>query len=163
MKRVEDALGQAAAALVEASRSHLAVTLVACLLAAAASLYAAATMLEVDTDSSRLLSDKMAAGRTNRLLVELFPSLSDNIVVMIEADTAEDARETALELREILAAQPERYPEVFLPGYGDYYDDFGIYYLEREDLDDVADRIDKAVLSEHNEGLIVLRVHDDRR
>jgi hypothetical protein len=142
MKRVEDVLGRVATSMVEASRSHLGITLAVCSLLTIASLYGAATMLEVDTDSSRLLSEDMAAGRTNRLLVELFPSLQDNIVVLIEADEAPDARDTALELRELLAAQPERYPEVFLPGHGDYYDDFGIYHLEREELERLAARID---------------------
>ena len=144
MKRVEEALGRAAAAVVETSISHLGLTFAASLLLTVGSLYAAATMLEVDTDSSRLLSEDMPVGRTNNELIEIFPTLQDNIVVMIEADETDDARDVALELRDILAAAPERYSEVFLPGYGDYYDDFGIYHLEREDLDELAGRIDRA-------------------
>jgi hopanoid biosynthesis associated RND transporter like protein HpnN len=144
MKRVEDLLGHVAGAMVETSRAHRVLTVVASLLLTLASGYLAATLLSVDTDSSRLLSEDMPVGKTNRALVELFPELQDNIVVMIEADTGEDAREAALEVRDRLAAQPERYPEVFLPGYGDYYDDFGIYHLERADLDDLAGRIDRA-------------------
>lgn len=142
MKRVEEVLSRAAAAIVEASRSHIAVTLGASFALTVASLYLAATILTVDTDSSRLLSEDRPVGKTNRLLVELFPSLQDNIVVMIEADDASDARDAALELRDRVAAMPERYPDVFLPGYGDYYDDFGIYHLDREELDDLAVRLD---------------------
>ena len=144
MNRVEDVLGRTAAGLVRLSFSHVAATLTLGLLSTVASLYFAATILSVDTDSSRLLSDDMAAGYTNRLLVELFPSLQDNVVVMIEADEASDARDVALELRDQVAAQPELYPEVFLPGHGAYYDDFGIYHLDRDELEDLAERLDQS-------------------
>ena len=142
MKRVEDALGRAAAAMVDAASTHVAATLGISLLLAAACTYAAIALLSVDTDSSRLLSKDRPVGITNRLLVDLFPSLQDNIVVMIEADEAQDARDTALELRDIVAEMPDRYPEVFLPGHGDYYDDFGIYHLDRDELDELAERLD---------------------
>ncbi|MBW2385273.1 MAG: MMPL family transporter [Deltaproteobacteria bacterium] len=161
MKRVEEVLGRIAATIVEASYTHIALTLGASVLLTVASLFAAATMLKVDTDSSRLLSEDMPVGRTNRALVELFPSLQDNIVVMIEADDADDARDVAIEVRDLLARETDRYLEVFLPGYGDYYDDFGIYYLEREELDDLAARIEGtgellATLADRNELPILL-------
>jgi len=142
MKRVEEALGQAAAAMVSASSRHIALTVTVSLALAGASLYLAATLLTVDTDSSRLLSADRPVGITNRLLAELFPSLQDNIIVMIEADDGQDARDAALELRDIVAEMPDRYPEVFLPGFGDYYDDFGIFHLEREELEILAERLD---------------------
>jgi hypothetical protein len=144
MKRVEQALGSAAAAIVDTSVSHRRLTVALSVLLMIGSVYSATTWLEVDTDSSRLLSEDRPVGKTNRALIDLFPSLQDNIVVMIEADETDDARDVALELRDLLAAEPERYPEVFLPGYGDYYDDFGIYHLEREELDELAARLDHA-------------------
>ena len=144
MNQIEDALGRTAAGLVRFSFSHIAITLTLGLISTIVSLYLAATWLSVDTDSSRLLSDDMAAGRTNRLLVELFPSLQDNVVVMIEADDAQDARDVALEFRDQIAQRPDLYPEVFLPGYGDYYDDFGIYHLDRAELDELAARLNQS-------------------
>ncbi len=144
MKRVEAVLGRVAASLVDAARAHAVATVILCLLLGAGAVALALTQMQVDTDSSRLLSERMAVGRTNRALVALFPALQDNIVVMIEADEADDARDSAVELRDRLAALPERYSEVFLPGYGDYYDDFGIYHLEREELDELALRLDRS-------------------
>ena len=144
MNQIEDALGRTAAGIVRFSFSHIALTLTLGLVSTIVSLYLAATWLSVDTDSSRLLSDDMAAGRTNRLLVELFPSLQDNVVVMIEADDAQDARDIAIEFRDQIAQRPDLYPEVFLPGYGDYYDDFGIYHLDRTELDELAARLNQS-------------------
>ncbi len=40
--------------------------------------------------------------------------------------------------------QPERYPGIFLPGDAPFYEDFGLYYLDRDDLDEVAERVEKA-------------------
>ena len=78
MERVEEALGRAAAAMVDVASRHIAATLLVSLALTGASLWLAATTLTVDTDSNRLLAD-------------LFPSLQDNVVVMIEADDAQDA------------------------------------------------------------------------
>jgi hopanoid biosynthesis associated RND transporter like protein HpnN len=144
MKQVEEVLGRVAAAIVEASVRHVALTLGLSLLLTIASLYGAVTMLEVDTDSDRLLAAHLPVRQTNIALAEAFPALQNNLVVMIEADDAEDARDAALELRERLAAEPGRYPEIFLPGFGDYYDDFGLYHLDRADLDTLSMRVDQA-------------------
>ncbi len=141
MTRVERILGRAAGSIVAFSSSHVVLVVLASVALTAVCGHLAATQLTVDTDSSRLLSEDMPVGRTNRALVELFPSLQDNIVVMIEADHADDARAAAEEIREMLVGMPERYVEVFLPGHGAYYDDFGIYHLDRDELDRVADRI----------------------
>ena len=53
MKQVEEVLGRMAAAIVEASHSRIALTLGLSVLLTVASLYLAATILKVDTDSSR--------------------------------------------------------------------------------------------------------------
>ena len=127
MERVEEFLGGLASALVETSRARPWWTVALSILLTAVSTYLAATILTVDTDSDRLLAPHLPVRQTNIALEQTFPALRNNLVVMIEADEAEDAREAALELRERLAAEPERYPRIFLPGYGDYYDDFGLF------------------------------------
>jgi hypothetical protein len=103
-----------------------------------------ASTLEVDTDSDRLLSSDLPVRQTNLALAKAFPDLRHNLVVMIEADDAPDARAAAEELAAQLAEEPERYPGVFLPGDAPFYEDFGLYYLDREELDDVAGRIEQA-------------------
>jgi hopanoid biosynthesis associated RND transporter like protein HpnN len=104
----------------------------------------AAAGLEVDTDSDRLLSADLRVGQTNRALAAAFPELQNNLVVMVEADDPADARAAAVTLRNRLATQPERYQNLFLPGHGNYYDDFGLYHLERAELDALAARIEEA-------------------
>ena len=143
MTRIEELIGRVAASLVRAACAHRLVTIGLSIVLAGAGVALAVGLLHVDTDSSRLLSPDRPVGRTNRALVALFPSLQDNVVVMIEADDADDARDAAVELRDRLVTMRERYVEVFLPGYGDYYDDFGVLHLERDELEDFEAAIDR--------------------
>jgi hypothetical protein len=142
--RVERAYGRLAAALVETSSRHPWAVVLLCALLTAGSIYVAATILEIDMDSDRLLSPELRVRQTNLALAEAFPDLQHNLVVMIEADAPADARAAAEELAAKLAADPARYPGVFLPGDAPFYDDFGLYYLDRDELEDLAARMEKA-------------------
>jgi hypothetical protein len=123
----ERRFGGIAAALVEASRSRPWLVVALCALLTAGSVYVAATILEIDTDSDRLLSPELRVGQTNRTLAEVFPDLQNNLVVMVEAGEPADARAAAEELAARLMEQPERYPGIFLPGDAPFYEDFGLY------------------------------------
>lgn len=140
----EKLLGNVAAAVVEgcARRPRLSVAL--CALLTAGSIWAAVTLLEIDTDSDRILSSDLRVRQTNLALAKAFPDLQNNLVVMVEADDPDDARAAAEELAAKLAEHPERYPEVFLPGDAPYYDDFGLFYLDPDELNDLAGRIEEA-------------------
>jgi hopanoid biosynthesis associated RND transporter like protein HpnN len=140
----ERRFGGIAAALVETSRSRPRLVVALCALLTAGSVYVTATMLEIDTDKDRLLSPELRVGQSNRALAKAFPDLQDNLVVMVETDEPADARAVAEELAARLMEQPERYPGIFLPGDAPFYEDFGLYYLDRDDLDEVAVRVEKA-------------------
>jgi len=136
--------GRLAAALVETSSRHPWAVVVLCALLTAGSIYVAATILEIDTDSDRLLSPELRVRQTNLALAKAFPEMQHNLVVMVEADAPADARAAAEDLTTRLAADPARYPGVFLPGDAPFYDDFGLYYLDRDELEDLAARMEKA-------------------
>jgi hopanoid biosynthesis associated RND transporter like protein HpnN len=142
--RFQELLGKGAAALVETSSTRPRLALTLCALLTAGSVYATVTILKVDTDSERVLSSELPVRQTNIAIAEAFPELQNNLIVMLDADVAGDARAAAEELSSRLAEEPERYPNLFLPGDAPYYDDFGLYHLDREDLDDVAARVEQA-------------------
>lgn len=143
-KSFERLLGGGAAALVEASIARPRLVASICALLTAGSVYIAAATLGVDTDKDRMLSPDLPVQQTNVALAKAFPAAQNNLVIMVEADDPEDARAAAEELSARLAEQPDRYPGVFLPGEAPYYEKFGLYYLERDELDEVAARIEKA-------------------
>jgi hypothetical protein len=140
----EKLFGDAAAALVETSKAWPRVIVALCALLTVGSIYVAIAILRIDTDSDRILSPNLPARQTNIALAEAFPELQRNLVVMVEADDPDDARDAAEELEAALAREPERYPGLFLPGADPYYDDFGLYYLEQDELTDLAARIEEA-------------------
>ena len=141
---LERLFGRMAGALVDFSRTRPLLVIALCTALTAGSLWVAATILEVDTDSDRILSPDLPVRRTNLALEAAFPDLNRNLVVMVEADEPDDARAAAEELSARMRELPELYPGVFLPGDDPFYDDFGLYYLDREPFDELAERIDTA-------------------
>ena len=133
-----------AAALVESSRRRPRLVVGLCALATVASATSAAMILTVDTDADRLLSPTLRVRQTNIALAEAFPELQNNLIVLVEADDADDSRAAAEELSAKLGEDPVRYPGVFLPGEDPFYEDFGLYYLDRDELGELAERIDQA-------------------
>jgi hopanoid biosynthesis associated RND transporter like protein HpnN len=143
-KSFERLLRAGAVALVGASIARPRLVVAICALLTAGSVYAAATMLGVETDKDRILSPDLPVQQANDALAKAFPAAQNNLVVMVEADDPADARDAVEELSARLAEQPDRYLEVFLPGDAPYYEEFGLYHLERDELDEVATRIDQA-------------------
>lgn len=141
---VEKFLGRLAGAMVEFSARRPWLVVAISTLLTAGSIYVAVAILEVNPDSDALLSPDLPIRQTNLALEAAFPDLHRNLVVMIEADDPDDTRDAAEELADILAADPQRYPGVFLPGDDPFYEDFGLFYLEMEELDDLSDRIGEA-------------------
>ena len=118
LSRTEELLGGVAVALVETSRAWPRLVVGLCALLTASSIYVAATILDVDTDSDRLLSRELPVRQTNLALAEAFPELQHNLVVMVEAEDPADARSAAEQLAARLRQEPERYPGVLLLGIG---------------------------------------------
>ena len=108
--------GVGAAALVKASSERPYIVISLCAALTAASLYVTVTVLEVDTDSDRILSSDLPVRQTNIALAEAFPELQNNLILMIDGDDSADARAAAEQISERLAREPDRYPGVFLPG-----------------------------------------------
>jgi hypothetical protein len=140
----ERLLGGVATAIVDTSRARPWLTIALCTLATVFSVYVTATSLEIDTDSDRILSSEMPVRQTNIALAKAFPEQQNNLIIMVDADEGDDARDAVEELTERLREEPERYPMVFLPGDAPYYEDFGLLHLERDDLEEMADRIENA-------------------
>ena len=134
-------LDRAAGAVIEAClRAPLLVVAVALVLAAAA-LAAAYHGLPINTSTSDMISDETPVMRAMDALKARFPGRSDNIVVLIEADTPDQARDAAEALVERLTARADLFDQVFSPGIGPFFDRNGLLYLDREELLEVLDGI----------------------
>ncbi len=69
-----------------------------------------------------------------------FPVLYENIVVVVDAPTPEQARTSALDLAERMREAPEYFHNVYLPR-GGFFEKHGLLYMDTEELEDFADRM----------------------
>jgi hypothetical protein len=141
---IERFLGALAARMVEASRRRPRLVVTLSIVVTVVTAYLAATQLVVDTDPDLLTSPDLAFRKTNAALTEAFPMLQDNLILLVEATTGADARAAAEELADLLEQSPDRFPLVFLPGHDPFFEDNGLFYLEREKLDEVAARMEES-------------------
>ncbi|MBW2361692.1 MAG: MMPL family transporter [Deltaproteobacteria bacterium] len=104
----------------------------------------AALNLGVNVDTVRVLHPETPSRITLEAFAELFPILNDAVIVVIDAQTSEQARDAVDELQAALAAEPEHYRDVYAPGSGDFFARNGLLYLSLDELDDFADELSRA-------------------
>jgi len=131
---IDRRLSQLAAALVAASQRRARAVVAIGLAATAGALWLAATGLEVDSDPDRMTAPDLPFRVTKRALEAAFPTLRDNLVLVVEADAGDDALAAARELAERLGEDAERFGWVALPGGGPFFERQGLLYRPLEEV-----------------------------
>ena len=70
--------------------------------------------LGVNTHHTAILSDELPFWKHYHEFADVFPILDEALLVVIDAETASEARDAARTLAERLAEQPERYRDVYI-------------------------------------------------
>lgn len=117
------------------------VVLVGALLLTALSGFYTAGNLKIDTDTAGMISEDLPFRQRFKAFRHAFPTLSDNVAVVIDADLPDRADEAAELLAGRLRADRENFPLVFSPDTNPFFLRNGLLYLEREDLSNLADEI----------------------
>ena len=102
--------------------------------------YSAVT-LGVNTHHTAILSDELPFWKHYHEFAEVFPILDEALLVVIDAETASEARDAARTLAERLSEQPERYRDVYVPGGDPFFDRNALLYLETEEVEDLSDQL----------------------
>jgi hopanoid biosynthesis associated RND transporter like protein HpnN len=123
-----------------ARRLALWVLLISVLSSAGALVYAV-DRLGINTSTEEMLSDELPFRRNDRAMDAAFPQLEHQILVVVEAASAEQAEAAATRLAAGLAAQPERFSSVFYPEGDAFFRRNGLLYLEIDELQSLADRL----------------------
>jgi hopanoid biosynthesis associated RND transporter like protein HpnN len=128
-------------ALVDLSRRKaLLIALLA--LAATAGLGAyVATHIRINTDINQLLSDKPAWRQREKQMEAAFPQKVDNLVIVLDGDTAEHAEKAAEALADALRAMPDKFPMVKRPDALPFFRQNGLLFLDKKELGTVLDQI----------------------
>ncbi|MEN8185233.1 MAG: MMPL family transporter, partial [Myxococcota bacterium] len=129
---------------VETAGRHPLPIVVLALLLASSSLFLVATRLGVNADTEAMLSETLAYRQTEIAFERAFPHFDKDLILVIEAPTPEGARMAVEALVEALGAEPELFQNVFAPGTGDFFETYGLLYLDLDELDRLGDELARA-------------------
>lgn len=122
-----------------ARRNAATVVVLTALLTGVAGVYTALN-LEVNTEEDSLFDDEVPHRVVETEYWEIFPNQYENIVILVDARTPEQAREAAAALAARLEEAPELFGAVYLPQ-GEFFEEHALLYMDTEELRDLADRL----------------------
>jgi hopanoid biosynthesis associated RND transporter like protein HpnN len=120
------------------------VAIVTLLGAAVFSVWYAAHHLGVNTDTTNMMSPKLAWRQNFNEYREAFPSRDRNLLIVIDARTPARADAFAAKVLAELRREPDLYHSILLQGEGDFFARNGLLYLPLAQLQQLADRLTAA-------------------
>jgi len=97
--------------------------------------------LSVNTNTRDLLSRDLSWRQLDLAYERAFPMYVDNILVMVEAGTPDQAMDAASHLAKQLRQEDEHYRQVFYAGELDFLHRSSLLYLDEEELRDLSDNL----------------------
>jgi hopanoid biosynthesis associated RND transporter like protein HpnN len=131
-------------ALVDISRRYSKVVVVAALVLSVAMGAYIAGNIKINTDINQLLSDKLDWRQREKQLEAAFPQKIDNLVIVIDADTADKADQAAASLAEKLTEMPDKFTRVSRPDALPFFRANGLLFLSKDELTAMLDQVAQA-------------------
>lgn len=97
--------------------------------------------IRINTDLNSMISEKLHFRKIEKDFSRAFPQLSDTIVVVIDADTAEQAVSARKHMAERLRKETGLFKTVYEPGGGDFFEKNGLLYMDTDELEELADKL----------------------
>ncbi|MFP8874885.1 MAG: MMPL family transporter, partial [Myxococcota bacterium] len=101
----------------------------------------AALNLGINSDNVQLLDDDVPYWQVRDEYVKLFPILSNSLLVVVDARTADLVREGTERLRVALARRTDHFREVHLPGSDPFFERAALLYRSPDELEEFADEL----------------------
>ena len=98
----------------------------------------AALRLGINSDNVTLIAEHLEARQNYLAFAESFPNLENVMLVVVDGETPEVARDATERLRDALAERPDLFREVYIPGSGEFFERHGLLYRDLDDLDEFA-------------------------
>ncbi len=102
---------------------------------AVASAYYAASHLELETSTEKMLDPSLPFIQKRHQVEELFPQDKNAIVLLVTSAAPEASESAARRLETLLSSHPEAIRSVYLPTTHPFFDRQGLLYLETADLE----------------------------
>ena len=94
-----------------------------------------ALTLGINSDNMGLISDDLPSRLAYEEFTSRFPALDDSLLVVVDGETPELARNATERLRDALALRTDQFTRVYIPGGGDFFERHALLYRELDDLD----------------------------
>ena len=131
---IDEALARALVRWVDAVSNEARTVAIGLGLVTLALLFYAGSNLGINSDNLRLVGEDFPARKLHLEFSELFPNLDNTLLVLVDAETSELARESTLALAERMRADSDRFTDVYLPGGGDFFELNGLMYRSVDEL-----------------------------
>ena len=95
----------------------------------------AVTRLGINSDNVTLVADDLPARQSYLEFARHFPNIENVVLVVVDGETPEMAREATEILGQALAGRPDLFRDVYIPGFGDFFETHGLLYRDLRDLD----------------------------
>jgi hopanoid biosynthesis associated RND transporter like protein HpnN len=133
-------LNRLLAGLVDTSRRHALLVMLAGFLLAVLACGVAATRLGVSTDTDQMFSQTLPWRRNAIEMAKDFPQFRDLLVAVIDAKEPEEAAATAAALTDVLSQDHVHFRTVRRPDASPYFDRNGLLFLDPPRLSAIMDR-----------------------
>jgi hopanoid biosynthesis associated RND transporter like protein HpnN len=127
--------------LVELSRRHAAILAATTLATVALIGVLTVRHLAIDSDTAKLFSPELPWRQAELRLDHEFPQYIALLVIVIDADTPDQAQDAATLLTRRLAARPELFRNVRQPAGSSFFREDGLLFLPRAQVQDIADEM----------------------
>ncbi len=138
---MEGQLSRALVAWVDVVRRHARGVLIATAVVTAALLVYTAANFRINTHHTALLSDDLPFWTEYKAFAEVFPILDEALLVVVDAETPDLARDAADKLAAQLARDTDLYSDVYVPGGGEFFEKHALLYLSIDELEDLSDQL----------------------
>ena len=139
--QIDDLLASALTRWVDAVDRHARPIVIALLVVTLGLLGYATQTLRINSDNLRLVGEDFPERMYHEEFGKLFPNLDNAMLVVIDAETSELAREATEALSQRLRADTQHFTNVYLPGGGGFFERNGLLYRSLDELDEFGDQM----------------------
>jgi len=116
---------------------------VAAVVTAVAGAYAFETV-RINSDDSTLISQDEPFRKDYKAFIDEFPEFDETTLIVMTSDSIDRAEDAVDAMRDALRARTDLIETVYAPSADQFFEDHGLLYLDRPDLEDVIERLAEA-------------------
>ena len=106
--------------------------------------YGTVTRLGINTNATNMLSEDLPFRRNDAAMTAAFPQFTNVLSIVVEGNTPDRAEDAAARLADALRAEGDLFRDVFYAEGDAFFRRNGLLYLDRDQLEALADRLAEA-------------------